>query len=483
MSASLLEKLTADTNGESAGFLNDIVAQLWPNIQVAGSNMIKDIVEPMFKTMLPGPLATLHFTKIELGSVPLVLSNVKVTRTTENGIRLDLNVDWDGQCDIKLDANMMPAVGVKEVMLSGRLSILLCPLTNIIPLIGAAQIAFINPPKLKLDFTGAADVADFSLIDDAVRKVILGIINSIVVLPNRITVKLDASSDYFKTYHEPHGILRVTAEKAFGFAEESQSKTKKFFSKLTRASPDCYVEFEVGAEPAWRTTTKNNSTTPAWNEIHDFVVTDFDQQIKVVLSDHDINSDDEIGTALTTVKDILLAGGRQELAMTHKGADVGGRIVLSCQYFQFTSADSSSLSSSAHSADGLMSGHLNVLIANAFGIKGHRESLKPSVVVTWGSKHRFRTSVKQDAPGTDINNPTFDQQFRIPVTTTDMTNQSLRIAVLDGEREVGAVDVLIADLQNKDSLVRDFDVGEAKVRASVSLRGITSASLREMAIR
>lgn len=64
----------------------------------------------MFKTMLPGPLATLHFTRIELGTVPIVLSNVKVTKTPQDGIRLDLDVHWDGQCDIELDANMMPKV-------------------------------------------------------------------------------------------------------------------------------------------------------------------------------------------------------------------------------------------------------------------------------------------------------------------------------------------------------------------------------------
>lgn len=58
--------------------------------------------------MLPGPLATLHFTKIDLGTVPLVLSNVKVTKTPQDGIKLDLDVDWKGQCDIQLDANMMP---------------------------------------------------------------------------------------------------------------------------------------------------------------------------------------------------------------------------------------------------------------------------------------------------------------------------------------------------------------------------------------
>ena len=92
--------------------------------------------------------------------------------------------------------------------------------------IGAAQISFVNPPVLKLDFTGAANVADFSLIDDTVRKVILGIINSMFTLPNRYLIKLDANADYFKTFHYPLGMIRVTVEKAWGFGEEAKSSTR-----------------------------------------------------------------------------------------------------------------------------------------------------------------------------------------------------------------------------------------------------------------
>lgn len=74
------------------------------------SKMIKEIVEPMFKTMLPGPLKTLHFTKIDLGSVPLRLSNAKTTKTEIDGIKLDLNLDWVGKADIELDADYIPAL-------------------------------------------------------------------------------------------------------------------------------------------------------------------------------------------------------------------------------------------------------------------------------------------------------------------------------------------------------------------------------------
>jgi hypothetical protein len=70
--------------------------------------MIKDIADPMFKTMLPGPLASLHFTKVALGLIPVVFSNVRVTKIATDGLQLDLNVDWDGKCDIELDGDMIP---------------------------------------------------------------------------------------------------------------------------------------------------------------------------------------------------------------------------------------------------------------------------------------------------------------------------------------------------------------------------------------
>lgn len=72
--------------------------------------MVKDIVDPMFKTMLPGPLSTLHFTKVDFGHVPLQLSNVKTTKTNHDGIKLDMNVEWKGKCDIELDGDMIPAL-------------------------------------------------------------------------------------------------------------------------------------------------------------------------------------------------------------------------------------------------------------------------------------------------------------------------------------------------------------------------------------
>ena len=99
-----------DGANSRTGFLNDIVALLWPNINVAGCKMTKTIVEPMLAAMLPGPLKSLHFEKLDLGPVPIGLSNVDVQKNEDQGIRLDMDVNWDGKCNITLAGNMIPTV-------------------------------------------------------------------------------------------------------------------------------------------------------------------------------------------------------------------------------------------------------------------------------------------------------------------------------------------------------------------------------------
>lgn len=95
--------------------------------------MTKEIVEPMLASMLPGPLSSLHFTKLDLGPEPLKVGNVDVIRTDNGGISLDMDVSWHSKSDFDLDGNMIPKLGIEHIHLTGRLSVLLAPLTNIIP--------------------------------------------------------------------------------------------------------------------------------------------------------------------------------------------------------------------------------------------------------------------------------------------------------------------------------------------------------------
>lgn len=483
--ASIIENLAASGGTENPGFLNDLVTQLWPNICVAGGRMIKEIAEPMFATMLPAPLNTLRFEKIDLGRVPIRFANVDVRRTENDGIKLDLDLDWDGECDIELKANMIPKLGVEHVKLRGRLSVLLCPLTNVIPLIGAAQVSFINAPYLHLDFTDAGGFGDLALVDRAVRKIALSIISSLAVLPNRFLVKLDANNDYFKTYQHPLGVLRLTVESGAnlggggGGGEEEESKTRRLFKRMLRDVPDCFVTVNVSAEAAgkWRTATVKNNHHPAWNQTHDFVVNDDEQSVSADVKDDDLAGDDDVGLAATTVKQLLAAPGRrQELALLHEEQPIGATLALSGRFFRFVPDATSLLGDSISDGDGeSIRGLLTIVIASAFGIAGARQTLKPSVRVSWGEAHLFRTAVKTDAPGADVANPSFDQAFRVPITGDGIAGvPPVRIALFDGEEERGAVEVSLEDvLAAPDLVLKDsFDVGDgATVRAGIWLRG------------
>lgn len=93
----------------------------------------------MFKSSLPSPLNSLHFTKLDFGHVPLSISNVKTSQTEHDGIKLDMNVEWEGKCDIDLDGDMIPAL-----------------------VSGLFQCCHLSYPKLKLTIARASKVSSYT---------------------------------------------------------------------------------------------------------------------------------------------------------------------------------------------------------------------------------------------------------------------------------------------------------------------------------
>lgn len=295
------------------------------------------------------------------------------------------------------------------------------------------------------------------------------------VLPNRYMIKLDTTNDYRKTYQHHLGVLRLTIEKASGLGGRKVEKrgVKKLIEKLTKDTPDCYCDISVGAEGKWRTSTKNNDVNPVWNETHDFLVMDYEQCVYVDVQDDDLVGDDDIGIAVTTIRQLLLSGGKQELGLVHKGKPVeGATLTLSSSYLDFVS-DPASLSD-ASATGSQICGLLTVLVASVYGIEGDREKLNPSVKVTWGDKE-ISTVAKTYSPGVDIFNPSFDTPFRWPVTAEILAKPpSLKVALMDKTVEAGSVEIPFAELLAAPgmTLERDFDVGSGpKIRASVTLRG------------
>ena len=297
------------------------------------------------------------------------------------------------------------------------------------------------------------------------------------VLPNRFLVKLDANNDYFQTYQQHVGILRVTVGKATGVSGPKKSGAKRLLQKLVKDVPDCYCKVNIGAadKDVWRTSTVKNHLEPAWDETHDFPVMDHDQLLAIDVNDEDLGGDDDIGVATTTVRQLLLAGGAQELPLAHDGEPTPATVAVRAQYFRLA-PDAASFTAAEHGgAEGRLCGLATVLVGSALGLQGERDGLKPSVRVAWGGQV-LATAVKTYSPGVDIFNPAFDQAFTIPVTAALAAEAApFRVSLLNGKDEAGGVDVPFADVLNAPGLTleKKLDVGSgAVVRVCISLRGM-----------
>lgn len=433
---------------ESVGFLNDLVGQMWSYINVAGSNMVKEIVEPMFKDMLPGPLKTLHFNKIDLGPKPFVFDNVDVHTISKDTIKLDIDVKWDSEMDVELDADLIPAFGVESFKLEGRVSVLFRPLVPRLPLIAAQQIAFINPPEIEMDFTGAAQIADLSIIDDTIRQIIGNIINGILVLPNRLLVKIDPTCTIYDAYMPPLGFARIKVESGMGFKTTGRL--------LVRDVPDVYCVVKFGANKPWRTSTKNNDETPEWNEAHDFLLADQEQEIDIQVYDNDLVRDTFLGRATTTISEILLAGKRKTLELETSKTMIKGRkpesagisVTVSVEIFELTT-DGSGLQvdpSGEAETETLNTGLLTILVPGARGLTGAREDLATSAKICYGD-NVFMTGVVADVPGVDVNNPAFEVSYRIPMTADTVAKaEDIKFTFMNKQKPIGEYIVKFEDV-------------------------------------
>jgi hypothetical protein len=400
----------------SAGLLSDIVTQMWPHIRVAVNGILKTTIEPMFATMLPGPLASLTFTALDVGSVPLRLDNVRVHDYRDACIQIDMDVIWDAHVHIHLRADYVGTLGVQSLQLRGRLAVWLQPLTNALPIVSAVQYAFVNPPTVALDFTGLAQVADSRMLKKSIDAVLASVLQSMIVLPQRMMYKLDITNPslFLEMYHPPVGVLRLTLLNGNRFPiEQRQFRTADV--------PDVYTVIQVG-DQKWTSTVCRDQVDPTWNQAVDLIVYDLEQVVHVHCWDQDggpLDPDDDLGSAEITIRELLLTKGHRHTLMlqneTHQCN--GASVTLHCDLSGFTNTQLDSwkdpcrinILNDAHCLVGLVT----ILIIQAQHIPGPEAA--SCVRVQYGTCE-FVTPVISPAVGIDAVNPVYDSVFTIPLT-------------------------------------------------------------------
>lgn len=410
----------------SSDLLNGVVGNLWPHINAAVCKTVKETVEPSFRD-LPGPLRTLQFAHIDLGNVPFAIDSVVVHDTerndtaedndnSNNKLQFDLDIIWDGNCDIQLQADYLGRFGVSQLKFHGRLSVLLSPLLSVLPVVGAAQVCFLNPPTFDIDFVGLANVADLGVIKHQIRSVITSIIGDMLVLPNRMHFKVDPACSFLDAHQPPAGVARVTVQSGSGFCGKRG---------LLSDAHDVFVELSLGASKPCTTAVIENASDPVWeNATYDFVCWDYDQTVTVHAWDRDaLDRDDDLGSAQVSVRDLLYSTNQTCNLELHGGSHRGGRIQIRCQLCSLSMADLSSLEHQEEEADetqesgkNLLQGLVTILVVGVHDLPLAKKDARTSVKVVCGDgQQTFQTATVADAAGVDCLNPVFDSAFTVPI--------------------------------------------------------------------
>lgn len=477
----------ASSHDRSGSFLTDLLHSLWKHFNVAVSNDIKSTVEPTFKD-LSGPLKTLKFVKVDLGDVPLKLDNCIIheaeVRNNQEFIQMELDVVWDGNCDIQLQCDYLGKFGVKSLKLAGRMSVMFQPLMNELPLFGAVQYGFINTPVLDLDFTGIASIADMSSLKKTICDSILGTIAGMMVLPNRMLTKMVDHSSYFQMYSAPVGVARLTLVSGRDFEDEKHTLGGVDV-------PDVYCIFSVG-DKTWKSKTVKNANCPVWsNAVQDFLLYDHDQILDIQVFDEDTGSldkDDFLGSTQSTIGDILLSGKSKELELVDENKkSTKSFITISCDLLSLT--DSVESLTKSPKLDNHYCGLLTVLLSQAYDIPEAKDKETPEyyyVKVEFGDDI-FHSAVVDGAA------PSFDCAFPVPLSNkylhqagVETANPPVVFSLYKGEAvsddcpKIGSVQVPYAALlkspeHSVQARQKVFENGPS-IEYSISLRGIDEAS-------
>ncbi|XP_010241602.1 PREDICTED: synaptotagmin-5-like [Nelumbo nucifera] len=275
-------------------WLNLQLTKIWPYVNEAASELIRNSVEPVLEQYRPAILASLKFSKLTLGTVAPQFTGVSIIEDGSDGITMELELQWDGNPSIILDIKTLLGVAlpvqVKNIGFTGVFRLIFKPLVDEFPCFGA--VSYSLREKKKLDFTLKVIGGDISTIPglyDAIEGTIRDAIEDSLIWPVRKVVPI-LPGDYSDLELKPVGTLNVKLVQA-----------KELTNKDIIGKSDPYAVLYIRPLRDRMKTSKtiNNQLNPIWNEHFEFIVEDASTQNLVVkiFDNEGVQSSEFIGCA------------------------------------------------------------------------------------------------------------------------------------------------------------------------------------------
>ncbi|CAN6182676.1 unnamed protein product [Urochloa humidicola] len=289
------------TQKQKLKWLNQELVKIWPFVNEAASELIKTSVEPVFEQYKSFILASLHFSKLTLGTVAPQFTGVEILESDGSSMTMELELQWDGNPNIVLDIQTTLGISlpvqVKNIGFTGVLRLVFKPLVAEFPCFGAVCCSLRE--KSKVEFTLkviGGEMTAIPGISDAIEGTIRDTIEDTLTWPNRIIVPI-VPGDYSDLELRPVGVLEVK------LVEARDLRNKDLVGK---SDPFAVLYIRPLREKTKKSKTINNDLNPIWNEHYEFEVEDISTQhltIKVY-DDEGLQASEIIGCARVDLADL-----------------------------------------------------------------------------------------------------------------------------------------------------------------------------------
>lgn len=429
--------LNSEEKDESAEWLNAIIDEIWPYAANIAQVTVLEYIQPALEANVPPQLPVPRFTKIDIGKDSISVENISVfdKRYGKDSVAavIEADVVYDGNPQVQMALGDF-TFGVNHARLQGRVEILLMPLIPRVPLIGAFQIAFVNPPNVEYTLTGMATLGNHPWLQGLITSVANDVLAQMVVLPNRIAIPLTSDVSFFDFSAHPVGILRIAARSGSGFPSTDEHWLKQMLG--ISALPDVYLCLQHGATK-FRTDHVSSSANPIWtHQIFDFVVASESpaQELKIAAYDSDVGQDDFLGRATILISELLKENGK-EIGLLGSPDNATPTVKISAKWLHL-SADTDDIQNAIVAQHSDINRPkdcsyflLTVDIDEARNLPSNR---RPFVKVTVGSQV-YQTNPAYDLKNLySVENPNFEKSFSILLKGTVNGSTRIEYNVLDG---------------------------------------------------
>eukprot|EP00897_Mesotaenium_endlicherianum_P010184 jgi/Mesen1/9194/ME000591S08514 len=326
---------------EKVNWLNNQLMEVWPYLNKASCEMIREQLTPILDQYKMGLLTKIEVKSLTLGDYGPRITGVRTLKGKPDDCIFEAQLDWRQARDQKMVLKVVTTgpdfeVKVDDIQIYGIAHMVFKPLVDEIPGFGAILFSLREPPVI--DFKIGLAGGELNMIpglDRMIDNMIKTAVVDMLVWPSRIVIPI-AAGDYSYLELRPMGYLDVQLIEA-----KDVPKT----DVIGKTDPFCFLYVRQKEGVIKRSSTKKKTLAPVWNEGFYIEVEDEESQALTVrlMDDESIEKSEFVGSAELPIKQ-LQAGKPNDLwlklAQDPKNPNQGkpcGSVHINVTYFPYRS--------------------------------------------------------------------------------------------------------------------------------------------------